>query len=305
MAFKAFRARASVASVVAVVSMLLVSYPSLAESPQELYQARCAGCHSIGGGRLVGPDLAGLSDRRTEDWVVSFVQDSAALIASGDAQAKEVFEAYNKMPMPPQALSAEQIVGILGLTSKVVAEPNPPQEVPEDTVQEPAELGAVETAADEPVAGGELPPVPEAGAHLFEGRKRFENGGPACVACHSISVDGVHGGGSLAVDLTEVYGKMGGGAGIKAIVSNAPFPVMNRAYKDRPLTEEELGELVTFFEVANARSADAPENHTKGIFVSTAVFGAGALFGLYSFLWRKRKQTSVNKSVYDRQLKSR
>jgi len=62
-----------------------------------LFNANCAACHKLDK-RTIGPALAGVSDRRKRDWLHSWIKDSQALIASGDADAKAIFEEY-KIPM--------------------------------------------------------------------------------------------------------------------------------------------------------------------------------------------------------------
>ena len=73
----------------------------------------CKACHTIGGGKLVGPDLKGVTDRHDEDWIIKFVQNSTKFIQSGDAAARKVFEENNNIPMPPNNLTADQIRGIM------------------------------------------------------------------------------------------------------------------------------------------------------------------------------------------------
>ena len=75
--------------------------------------AQCKACHTIGGGKLVGPDLKGITEKRDEAWLIKFIQNSTDLIQSGDALAKQVFEENSKIPMPPHALSDEQVKGVL------------------------------------------------------------------------------------------------------------------------------------------------------------------------------------------------
>lgn len=42
----------------------------LAEAGEELFAAKgCIACHTLGGGRLTGPDLAGVTRRRTFPWI--------------------------------------------------------------------------------------------------------------------------------------------------------------------------------------------------------------------------------------------
>ncbi len=74
---------------------------------------QCKACHTIGGGKLVGPDLKGVNDKREESWLIKFIQNSQALVQSGDKTAIEVFEANFKIPMPSHNLTDDQVRGIL------------------------------------------------------------------------------------------------------------------------------------------------------------------------------------------------
>ena len=64
-----------------------------------IFKANCTACHMIGGGRLVGPDLGGVTERRTKEWLKKWINSSSELIASGDADAIAIFEEYNKVAM--------------------------------------------------------------------------------------------------------------------------------------------------------------------------------------------------------------
>ncbi len=75
--------------------------------------AQCKACHTIGGGKLVGPDLKGITERRDEAWLIKFIQNSQALIAAGDETAVKVFNENSKIPMPAHSLSDDQVKGIL------------------------------------------------------------------------------------------------------------------------------------------------------------------------------------------------
>ncbi len=79
------------------------------EKGKTLFQQRCAACHKLEQ-KLIGPPLAGISQRREKNWFAQFVINSQALIQTGDKAAIEVYEAYNKQVMPPHPdLSQEDI----------------------------------------------------------------------------------------------------------------------------------------------------------------------------------------------------
>ena len=83
-------------------------------SGKEIFTQTCGACHSVGRGRLVGPDLANIHQRRTEDWVIQFVKSSQSVIKSGDKYADSLFRAFNQAVMPDQPnLSDDQIKNIV------------------------------------------------------------------------------------------------------------------------------------------------------------------------------------------------
>jgi len=88
------------------------SFGQTAES--ETNFAVCKACHTIGGGKLVGPDLKGITERRDEVWLIKFIHNSQQLIDAGDPVAIQVFEENSKIPMPPNPqLSEDQVKDIL------------------------------------------------------------------------------------------------------------------------------------------------------------------------------------------------
>lgn len=80
---------------------------------EKLFKATCTACHTIGGGKIVGPDLKSVGERRKESWLISFIKSSQTMVKNGDAAAVKLFNDYNKIPMPDQALSDAQVKDIL------------------------------------------------------------------------------------------------------------------------------------------------------------------------------------------------
>jgi len=72
----------------------------------------CGACHTIGKGRLVGPDLKGVNERHNETWLISFIRASQKMVKAGDKEAVKIFDEF-KIPMPDNNLTDEQIKGIL------------------------------------------------------------------------------------------------------------------------------------------------------------------------------------------------
>ncbi|HUL04287.1 MAG TPA: cytochrome c [Gemmatimonadales bacterium] len=74
--------------------------PALAGRGKSLFSSKgCNGCHSIGKGRMAGPDLLGVTDRRTPEWLKKFIKDPPAMFGSDSTAAALVAEAKGaKMP---------------------------------------------------------------------------------------------------------------------------------------------------------------------------------------------------------------
>ena len=80
---------------------------------EKIFKQNCTACHTIGGGRLVGPDLSGVTEKREDKWLKSWITNSQDLIASGDADAIAIFEEYNKTAMTPFDFSDEELTAVL------------------------------------------------------------------------------------------------------------------------------------------------------------------------------------------------
>src|SRR5690606_8555627 len=83
------------------------------EDAATLFRHNCMSCHSIEQ-NLVGPALKGVTERRDSAWLYNFIKNSQEMILAGDPLAVELFNRYNKVPMPAHPhLSDEQIGAIL------------------------------------------------------------------------------------------------------------------------------------------------------------------------------------------------
>jgi len=215
------------------------------------------------------------------------VQNSAALIASGDADAVALFAEYTQIPMPPQDLSAEEVLELLSLTRVAPSA---------DDLQEAKNEDAA------PVLEGSA----DRGQSLFQGIDRFEEKGPSCISCHSVRNDAVISGGILGPELTETLKGLeapsAGQAKVGGFVQSQP--IMQRAYADHPPTSQEIADLAAFLVRVNQDQAHHMPADTGRKLALSGVAGTTLLLGLYSLLWRNRKRGSVNQEIYDRQVKS-
>ncbi|WP_435254126.1 c-type cytochrome [Tenacibaculum sp. A30] len=86
--------------------VFLVSFSAFSQDVDEarqkegkkLFKSLCASCHKLDK-KLVGPALAGIEEKRTNEWLKAWIKDNAALRASGDKDAIAIFEEYNGSSM--------------------------------------------------------------------------------------------------------------------------------------------------------------------------------------------------------------
>jgi len=156
-----------------------------AAGAKTIFRKRCTACHTFGKGVKVGPDLKGVTERRTRDWLLRFIRSSSGTIQSGDPTATKLFREFKQERMPDwDDLSPEQIASILDYFAL-----NGPEQ------KEPDERHAITATADELKMGRDL----------FHGSVRLTHGGRACDTCHSIGAGEPVRDGSLGPDLSSVY----------------------------------------------------------------------------------------------------
>lgn len=72
----------------------------------------CMGCHTIGKGRGAGPDLMGVLDRRSLDWVQRWLHNPTAMQES-DSTAKALVAEFNNTKMPNLQLGDEEVTALI------------------------------------------------------------------------------------------------------------------------------------------------------------------------------------------------
>ncbi len=70
-----------------------------AAAGEALFKANCGACHALNK-RVLGPALAGVNEKYSNEWLHKWIKNSSALIASGDKEAIAIYEEYNKVAMP-------------------------------------------------------------------------------------------------------------------------------------------------------------------------------------------------------------
>ena len=258
-----------------IVGLLILSM-AYADEGQDLFNKTCVACHTIGKGRLVGPDLINITEQRSQEWLVSFIKSSQTMIKSGDADAVALFEEYNKMPMPDNDFTDAQTLAVIDYIKKTSSGT-------ETSAQTATAPDMLSDATAENVSSGAL---------LFSGDKRLTNGGGACNACHNVDDANTFSNGTLAKDLTATWSTMGS-SGVAAIIKSPPFPLMTAAYHNHPVTEEETLDLTAYLKsVSENSSSQTAESYDMAMII----FGISAFLAIMLFFmifYRQRKPSRI------------
>lgn len=273
-----------------IIFLFALSISSKAQDGESIFKSTCAACHTTTARKLIGPGLVNIHEKRTKEWFTEFVKSSQTVINSGDAEAIKIFEEYNKVIMPDQLLSDFEITAVFEYIKS-----ESPATTGITTVEKVEELEVPFEPSEEDIAIGQ---------DLFSGEQRFENGGPSCISCHHVNKHGFIAGGELAVDLTDVYERLGK-AGIEGMITGLPFPQMKSSYQDHTITQEEAVLLTAFLkETGEQRYYQSYSPSYNNILLIWGVVGAAILMGIFPLLWYNRKKESVNKRIYERQIDS-
>jgi protein SCO1 len=95
--------------------------PSYADAPMikkvdgatALFREKCSACHSFGKAS-VGPDLLGVTERRSRRWLTRWLLAPEKLLQEKDATALALAKQYNGIPMPNLSLSHAQVDDLIG-----------------------------------------------------------------------------------------------------------------------------------------------------------------------------------------------
>lgn len=243
---------------------------TLAQETADYFRQNCMSCHTIGGGRLTGPDLKNVAQRKDRAWLVRFILDPKGMIDSGDPYALELQRDARGAIMPlVQGMSkarAEALLDLIEAESKL----------------EKSQFAGVQLS-DRPFTEQDV----QRGRDLFLGRQRLKNGGPACFSCHAVTGLGGLGGGQLAPDLTTVFERYEGRKTLATWLTAPATPTMQSVYRNQPLDPEEVLPLVAYFQHTLQRSPEDPATARLN-FVLIGLGGTLLVLGLFDVLWARR-----------------
>lgn len=225
--------------------VLLLGSPARAQNAEAVafFRQNCVNCHTIGGGRLTGPDLKDVTQRKDRTWLAQWLQNPKAVIDSGDPYAAKLFQDSRGVVMPTVGgmtpALAQSLLNLIEAESKL-----------------PKSQFAGSPISDRPFTAQDL----DDGKALFKGLKPLRSGGPPCISCHTFRGIGGLGGGKLGPDLSLVYERLQGRKGLSAWLLSPASPTMQPIFRTRPLQPEEILPLVALFENSAKRGGvdDSP-----------------------------------------------
>jgi mono/diheme cytochrome c family protein len=257
----------------AILSLLLLGSPAVSQNPdaETFFNANCIACHNIGkpGIRMAGPDLAGVTSRQNREWLVTFMMDPPAMLASGDSYAQELLAAANNVQMIKYPQMNPEFAN--ALLDYIEAESSK------------ASSGPVVVEEVEPFTAEEV----QNGRRIFSGEVALENGGPACFSCHVTASLGSWGGGRLGPDLTRTYETLGERAALTGWLKMPASAVMSPIFREHKLTSDEINNLVAFLEAETKSGATHAPSATASFF-GAGLFAAAVLLALFGFFWKNR-----------------
>lgn len=101
---------------------------ALVSAGAALFDINCTQCHQVHK-KIIGPALAGTSDRLEESWLIPWIRNSQKVIASGDEYANKIYEENGRTQMQAFNLSDDEIKSILAYVKDETAKGPPVEEV--------------------------------------------------------------------------------------------------------------------------------------------------------------------------------
>lgn len=254
----------------ALLLPFLLSGPLGAQEAADFFRDNCVSCHTIGGGRLTGPDLKNVTEQKDRDWLINFIQNPRVVIDSGDPYAMKLFQEARGTVMPTiPGMSPERAAALLDMIEA------------ESKLEESQFKGLQIT--DRPFTPQEV----EQGKKIFLGERRLANGGPACFSCHTMKGLGGLGGGRLAPDLSRVYERLQGRQALGAWLFAPATTTMQPLFRKHPLRPEEILPLIAYLE--NAALTGGEDDSVAVLnFFFLGLGGAILALAIFDALWKWR-----------------
>lgn len=254
-----------------LVLILSILAPGLSADPAvDQFRQTCRSCHTIGGGKLVGPDLKDVSQRKDREWLVNFIVDPGGVFASGDPYALQLKQESNGAVMIATPGMTEDLArALLDL-------------IDAESKLEKSQFRGL-SIGDQPFSDADR----ALGHALFTGTRRLSKGGTSCISCHVAPGIGGLGGGRLGPDLTLAMERLKGRKGLASWLQAPATPAMSRLFAEKNLSDEEIIALVAYLE-ESMQTPHAPAPRTSVGFVLLGLSGAALGLVGAGTVWKRR-----------------
>ena len=255
-----------------VITWLATSLSGIvsAQDTPDYFRQNCLSCHTIGGGRLTGPDLKDVSERKEREWLIGFMMNPQAYINRGDPYALKILEESRNVPMPAlPGLTRERCEKLLDL-------------IDAESQLEESQFKGLQISM-EPFTDTDR----SLGRAIFLGRKELQAGGAACISCHSMYDITALGGGRLGPDLTNIYERLEGRKALSAWLVAPGTETMQPIFKNQPLSNAEIHALVAYFESSAGESPAQPATSRVALILMGLLGAAAVVFGMDA-VWKRR-----------------
>jgi mono/diheme cytochrome c family protein len=260
--------------------MAVFAATAAAQEAADFFRQNCISCHTVGGGRLTGPDLKNVTQRKEREWLIEFLQSPQSMLDKGDPYALKLQQEARGVVMPViSGMSkdrAQALLGMLDAESKL-----------------PKSQFAGMQISDRPFTRYDI----SQGRLIFLGERALINAGPACISCHAVKGNGALGGGRLGPDLTRVYERLQGRKNMAAWLFAPATPTMSSVFKQHGLKPEEILPLIAFFE-DSARRGGQDDSAARLNFFLLGIGGAALGLVVMDAAW-KRRFRSVRRTLVE------
>jgi len=83
-----------------VTGLVWIAAMGHAQESADFFRENCVSCHTVGGGRLTGPDLKNVTQRKEREWLIEFLQSPQTMMDKGDPYALKLQQEARGVVMP-------------------------------------------------------------------------------------------------------------------------------------------------------------------------------------------------------------
>jgi mono/diheme cytochrome c family protein len=164
----AFLTKAGITFLLSFILLSLSQVKVMAQDGEEIFENRCKICHELSTQAKVGPGLLGVTERRSREWLIQFIQNPQTLWDAGDKVALDLLKEYKGVKMTANTdLDTVKIGSIIDYIAAY--DPN--------AGKKKVDLAATEYSHTDI----------QRGERLFRGLIPFQDSKIKCSSCHNVN----------------------------------------------------------------------------------------------------------------------